>query len=292
MKDCEMIKEMLPLYIDGVCKDEVKDSIEKHLNECPECKALYEDMIAEMPLANPVVVESIDPFKKIDRLHKKKTAVLICTTVFALLLIVGALVYYFIFEKGVNIYCQKEPAVLFATVFDTLKAETNGDNFEIIVDTKNGAMLYGDNVNFNVAGINTLKQFVVSGSFEKTSDIAKLKIKPLLKKIGTSYGVSLKKTEEVLGYVADKNKIKLGEYSVNLLKAINLETDYYDAIFTLNSEMPISSEKFEEIKQSAADIDAYAINITKPLITIKDGMLNEFKNEMEVIKVLIIKYAE
>lgn len=41
---CAMIQDLLPLYLDGVCSEESKKAIEKHLSECPACKAFYTAM--------------------------------------------------------------------------------------------------------------------------------------------------------------------------------------------------------------------------------------------------------
>lgn len=38
---CEMIQDLLPLYLDGVCSEESKKAIEKHLSECSACKEFY-----------------------------------------------------------------------------------------------------------------------------------------------------------------------------------------------------------------------------------------------------------
>lgn len=41
---CEMIQDLLPLYLDGVCSEESKKAIEQHLAECSVCKAFYTAM--------------------------------------------------------------------------------------------------------------------------------------------------------------------------------------------------------------------------------------------------------
>lgn len=34
---CELVKDLLPLYLDGVCSEESKETVETHLAECPAC---------------------------------------------------------------------------------------------------------------------------------------------------------------------------------------------------------------------------------------------------------------
>lgn len=41
---CDMIQDLLPLYLDGVCGEESKVEIEKHLSECSVCKDFYTAM--------------------------------------------------------------------------------------------------------------------------------------------------------------------------------------------------------------------------------------------------------
>lgn len=41
---CDMIQDLLPLYLDGVCSEESKKAIETHLSECSGCKEFYTAM--------------------------------------------------------------------------------------------------------------------------------------------------------------------------------------------------------------------------------------------------------
>ena len=41
---CEIIRDLLPLYIDEVCNIETKQAVEKHLAECKKCREYYEAM--------------------------------------------------------------------------------------------------------------------------------------------------------------------------------------------------------------------------------------------------------
>lgn len=42
--DCEVVRDLLPLYIDGVCSLESMRMVEEHLKGCGECRMLYERM--------------------------------------------------------------------------------------------------------------------------------------------------------------------------------------------------------------------------------------------------------
>ena len=42
--NCEMIRDLLPLYLDDVCSESSRGVIEQHLAECGECAAMLEEM--------------------------------------------------------------------------------------------------------------------------------------------------------------------------------------------------------------------------------------------------------
>lgn len=44
---CGVIKDLLPLYHDGVCSEESRKLVEEHLAECPACKEEYETFSRE-----------------------------------------------------------------------------------------------------------------------------------------------------------------------------------------------------------------------------------------------------
>lgn len=41
---CEVVKDMLPLYVDGVVSEESRKIVEEHLSECEECRAYYRSL--------------------------------------------------------------------------------------------------------------------------------------------------------------------------------------------------------------------------------------------------------
>lgn len=43
-KDCEVIRDLLPLYADDVCSGRSRELIEEHLQECPDCSAMLEKL--------------------------------------------------------------------------------------------------------------------------------------------------------------------------------------------------------------------------------------------------------
>lgn len=45
--NCDVIKDLLPLYCDGVCSNETAKVVEEHLENCPACHALLDEMRQE-----------------------------------------------------------------------------------------------------------------------------------------------------------------------------------------------------------------------------------------------------
>ena len=47
--NCNIIQDLLPLYIDEICSPETKAAVEEHLKTCPVCKKTYEAMVRDVP---------------------------------------------------------------------------------------------------------------------------------------------------------------------------------------------------------------------------------------------------
>ena len=43
-KECEVIRDLLPLYADDVCSETSRGLVEEHLQECPDCSAMLEKL--------------------------------------------------------------------------------------------------------------------------------------------------------------------------------------------------------------------------------------------------------
>lgn len=69
--NCNIIKDLIPLYIDGCCSEESSEAVTKHLAECDECKALYEDMKTD---TSPSLIP--EPKKRIHRTDIRKASLI------------------------------------------------------------------------------------------------------------------------------------------------------------------------------------------------------------------------
>lgn len=62
--NCDIVKDLIPLYIDGCCSEESEKVVEEHIDGCDDCKKLFEDM--KLPTDIVVVSESPKVFSKIN----------------------------------------------------------------------------------------------------------------------------------------------------------------------------------------------------------------------------------
>ncbi len=66
--DCNVIKDLMPLYIDKVCSNESKQLIEDHLTNCKLCQNTYKNQTTSITLDRSFIDENLEaknPFKKI-----------------------------------------------------------------------------------------------------------------------------------------------------------------------------------------------------------------------------------
>lgn len=84
---CEMIRDLLPLYADHVISDVTRDEIDKHLQECSECRRIYDAQMKNLtlPLLKEEIRKEEEGIRTIQhRLRKeKRNSVLAVIAVFA-----------------------------------------------------------------------------------------------------------------------------------------------------------------------------------------------------------------
>lgn len=94
---CEIIKDLLPLYLDGVCSNDSKALIEEHLAECDSCKAELQAMKGELFMNDKEQnLKEAEAVKKLSRRWKKGMLKSLLKGVLITLLVIAAvaLVFY------------------------------------------------------------------------------------------------------------------------------------------------------------------------------------------------------
>lgn len=69
--NCNIVKDLIPLYIDGCCCEESEKIVEEHISDCDDCKRLLEDMKS----SSDIITVSESP-KKFSKLNDWKASVL------------------------------------------------------------------------------------------------------------------------------------------------------------------------------------------------------------------------
>lgn len=88
--NCEVIRDLLPSYIDGLTSQESNRLVEEHLEGCAECREYLKEMQADLSAEAAVEKnkKAIRPFGKLNRRIKQRivasagAAVLICVALF------------------------------------------------------------------------------------------------------------------------------------------------------------------------------------------------------------------
>ncbi|MCL1702648.1 zf-HC2 domain-containing protein [Lysinibacillus sp. Bpr_S20] len=88
---CNVIKDLLPSYVDGICSEDTVEIVEDHLRNCKECKThltmMQTDLVEPIP---EQVRNAIAPFKKVNK--KRRIQVVTATVLTFILTVIGALV--------------------------------------------------------------------------------------------------------------------------------------------------------------------------------------------------------
>ena len=87
---CEVVRDLLPLYVDGVASEESRALIEEHLEECADCREYRRQLEEDLPLeAEPEFADEAAALKKLKRkLFLNKVMIVLVTLAFA---VAGAL---------------------------------------------------------------------------------------------------------------------------------------------------------------------------------------------------------
>lgn len=99
---CAVIKDLLPSYAEDLTSPETSGLVREHLEECPDCEAVYEAMHGEIPPETEgdcgIAADSseIDYLKKVRNTGRKK----IIASVLAVLLLAGGAVFAKVYLYG------------------------------------------------------------------------------------------------------------------------------------------------------------------------------------------------
>lgn len=92
--NCEIIRDLMPSYVDGICSQSSREAVEEHVEECAECRASLETLRRTVIGGNKINQSELDHMKKIKR-HFIRKSVLIVGALALVQLLVGDTFYNF-----------------------------------------------------------------------------------------------------------------------------------------------------------------------------------------------------
>jgi len=101
-KNCEITKDLLPLYVDGLVSEGSREFVSEHISECVECMETHEKLKLQVdfPAGDVSKNKASNPFKKIQhRITKKLIKVSLISTISTAVL-VFAIVLGFVYSSG------------------------------------------------------------------------------------------------------------------------------------------------------------------------------------------------
>lgn len=87
--NCNIIKDLIPLYIDGCCSSESEEEIKKHLEQCDDCRKVYEEMNTPVEMQNTPIAPKVSV-----RINQWKASVLQSVLFLFSFLLITVGVYY------------------------------------------------------------------------------------------------------------------------------------------------------------------------------------------------------
>jgi hypothetical protein len=77
--ECEIVRDLLPSYIDKLCSKTSENFVSTHLEHCTECTSFYNQMLLELNIEDEIEVierqQVIQPFQKVSALLKRQKTI-------------------------------------------------------------------------------------------------------------------------------------------------------------------------------------------------------------------------
>jgi hypothetical protein len=110
-----VVKDLLPQYIDGLCSDETNKEMSEHLENCYECESVYKAMAGDIePIPDETETKNIDYLKKIKSKNLKRIIIAACG--------VAALAFAFVFIFVIGVPVKDEDMSLVMAQVTTQKS--------------------------------------------------------------------------------------------------------------------------------------------------------------------------
>lgn len=104
--ECEIVRDLMPMCIDGTASEKTKQMVDEHVEECPPCSGVYAEMKGEAKLALPVQnasPEFVTTVKKMKSRRQRRTwlTLLLGVVLAGLVALLGVHGYYWYYVQEV-----------------------------------------------------------------------------------------------------------------------------------------------------------------------------------------------
>ena len=121
-KECEIVRDLLPNYVEDLVGNQTKEFIETHIAECTECKEIFNNMQGNIiqESENDFLEEKVE-INQIKRYRRKMTTLKIISLIFLLTIIT-------LFISFVTIYIPKY--CIISKIYDEIQENKNMNNYK------------------------------------------------------------------------------------------------------------------------------------------------------------------
>lgn len=100
--DCEVIRDLLPLYVERLASEKSRELVDEHLAECDSCRMA----LSQMEISEPVLIHNVDPIKKFKKGFRKHTISVVALSAFITVAVIMLIWGLFFLEPGDEMgYC-------------------------------------------------------------------------------------------------------------------------------------------------------------------------------------------
>lgn len=122
---CNVVRDLLPLYFDGLCSEETGKQLEAHLETCESCRQIKQELEKEQDWTEKKEDwdKVISPLKKVNkRLRKKNYFIMVCTSLLIVVLVATSILTYGQITKN---------GISFEMVFEMCRMQKIGKEFAV-----------------------------------------------------------------------------------------------------------------------------------------------------------------
>lgn len=122
-KECKIIQDLLPNYVDNLTSNETNLFIENHLRECNECTSILQNMTKEFEKENVNVKKEVNYAKKYNVKYKKVK--------YSLMIIIWSLIFIILAFWG-------RKMIIFNNLYNKMSSYQNATNYYMRIYDYNG----------------------------------------------------------------------------------------------------------------------------------------------------------